>query len=440
MTPMRALLLALAVALAGCAEVGTAEPPTPRQAGEAPVLTITSPAPGASVSLLADAPRTLPVAFTLTGFTLRDPGTCLASEAPCGHVLVHVDGDACNADGADFNAAGDRSPIGAAMVHCPDSTGDHSVRLSLASDDRTPWTRPDGAPVEATVAVTTEVPPLYSRLGGGERIRGIVSAALGLHILPDNRINAYFHNGSLDLSTIVDCLAAQLGEASGGPEEYTCRSMIEAHAGLGISAADFADFVLHVEEAALYGGVGPADAAEVVAILETTESDIVEDPGGDNTLYQRLGRRPGIEAVVDGFADSLLSDLSISPFFVPEGGTGPVYSARTGVCFTRLICAIDGPCEYGEGTEPLLDGDPCLSMRDSHADRTDTQGTAIALAHFGRVADLLVEQLDAAGVAPLDQELVVGALIPTCCDIVGDNDECQALFDSVGVDLSCGGG
>ncbi len=440
MSGMRSLPLLLAFALVGCADVGTAEPPTPRQASATPTLAITSPTAGETLPLLADAPRTLSISFDVTDFTLREPGTCLASEAPCGHVVVHVDGDACNADGADFNAAGAGSPVGAALLHCPESAGAHTFTLTLANDDRTPWTGADGAGVTASVAATTEVPSLYERLGGPDSIRGFVSAALGLHVLPDNRINAYFHNGDLDLSFIVDCLADQLGEAAGGTEEYACRSMLEAHAGLGISPTDFANFVADVEEAGLYGGVGPADVAEVVAILESTEADIVEDPGGDNSLYQRLGRRPGIEAVVDQFADALLADLSLSPFFVPDGGTGPVYNARTGLCITRLICAIDGPCDYGEGTEPELEGTPCLSMRDSHVGRTDPEGNAIALAHFGRLADLLVQELDAAGVPPLDQELVVGALIPTCCDIVGDNTECQALFDSVGVDLTCDGG
>jgi len=432
-------LLLIALLVAACAEVGTADPPTPRAASETPSLTITGPTDGASVPLAADAPRTLWLTFEVTGLTLREPGTCLASDQPCGHVVVHVDGDACNADGADFNSAGSGSPLGASMVHCADAAGSHEVQLSLAKDDRTAWTDDDGAPIAATITVTTEVPSLYDRLGGGTLIRGIVSAAFTVHVLPDARVNAYFHNDSLDLGAIVDCMATQIGAAAGGPDEYACGGMEEVHAGLGISPVDFADFLADFEEAALYHGVGPADVAELLAILGSHESDIVEDPGADNSLYQRLGRRPGIEAVVADFSDALLSDLSISPFFVPEGSPGPVYSARTGVCFARLICSVEGPCEYGRGTEPELEGVACLNMRDSHVDRTDPSGTAIGLGHFARVAEILLDQLDAAGVSPLDQELVLGALAPTCCDIVAENTACQGLFDALEVDLTCDG-
>jgi hemoglobin len=420
-----------------CAEVGTADPPTPPAAPEPPTLVITSPAEGASVTLQADAPRTLVVAFDLTGFVLRVPGTCLASEHPCGHVVVHVDGDACNAEGADFNVAGAGSPVGAAMVHCADSAGPHQIELHLAADDRTPWEDGSGAGITASISVTTEVPSLYDRLGGAQRIAGLLDATFALHVLTDPRVNAYFHNDTLDLDSLKACLADQIGEAAGGPEVYSCRSMAEAHAGLGISPLDFADFAADFEEAALYGGLGPADVAELLALLEATESDIVEDVGADNTLYQRLGRRPGIDTLVAEVIEAVLVDLELSSFFVQEGETGPSYSARLPVCLTRLICAIDGPCEYGTGTEPELEGLACLNLRDAHVDRTDTEGLAIALFHYLRFTELLVEELDAAGVAPLDQELLVGAFVPICCDIVRDNSACEAFFDELEVDLAC---
>ncbi len=433
MAPMRrALLLLTALPLVACVELGTADPPAPPPAGPAPTLTITSPEAGADVALLADAARTLMVGFAVTDFTLREPGTCLASEQPCGHVLVHVDDDTCNASGASFNAAGAGSPVGAAFVHCAEPEGPHTVRLTLAADDRTPWP----GPVEATLDVSTTVPSLYDRLGGNAGITHLVTAALTLHVLPAADVNAYFLNESFDSVHVAGCLVDQIAEAAGGPEEYGCRSMLEAHAGLGISTADFSAFATHIEQAGLYGGLAPADVAELMEILGATESDIVEDPDGTDSLYQRLGRREGIEQVVERFSDALLADLYVSPFFVPEGGTGPVYSARTGVCFFRLICSIDGPCEYGAGTDPELGGLPCLTMRDSHAGMTDPEGNVIDLDAFVRVADLLVQELDAVGVSPVDQEQIVGALVPTCCDIVADNAACAEL----GVDPACDGG
>ena len=53
------------------------------------------------------------------------------------------------------------------------------------------------------------------------------------------------------------------------------------------------------------------------------------------------------------------------------------------------------------------------------------------------MADILVAELDAAGVAPIDQELVLGVLAPTCCDIVAESSECEGLFHALDLDISC---
>ena len=355
MAGMNRLILGVAL-LAGCVDVGTAPPPSPPDTAIEATLQITDPADGAAVLLRPDAGRTLAVGFEATGVTLREPGACLASEQPCGHVVARVDGDACNPDGQSFNAAGASSPLSVALGRCPDAAGPHTVELQLVADDRSPLVDAAGAPFVASVEVTAEVPSLYARLGEEDGIRGLMTAFLNLHVLPDPAVNAYFHNGSVDLATIADCLTDQVSEASGGEQTYGCRSMLEAHAGLGISADDFADFVAHLTEAALYRGVGADDAAELLDLVEATEGDIVEDPGSSLTFYQRAGRRPGLEAVVNEFAEGLLVDLSVSPFFVPEGETAPSYSARTGACITRLLCSIDGPCDYGDGTDPVLEG------------------------------------------------------------------------------------
>lgn len=435
----RSLLILVAVFVGGCVDVGSAPPPSPPSTAVSATLSITAPADGATVTVRPDADRTLTVAFVSSGVTLREPGTCLASEQPCGHVLARVDGSACSPDGQDFNSAGASSPLVVALGLCPSAAGEHTIELQLVGDDRAPLLDASGASFSAAVTVTAEVPSLYVRLGEEEGIRHLLTGFLSSHVLPDPRVNAYFHNASVDLDSLLDCLVDQVGEASGGPQTYDCRSMAEAHAGLGISSADFADFGAILEETALYHGVAAADVADLLVLIDGTEGDVVQDADGSQSFYQRAGRRPGLEAVVDAFADGLLVDLQVSPFFVPTGEMAPSYQARTGVCVMRLLCSIDGPCVYGEGTEAALEGEPCLNMRDSHVERTNPAGDPIGLSHFAAVAELLVAELDAAGVAPIDQELVFGALVPTCCDIVGDGGECQPLFDSLGLDLSCGG-
>jgi hemoglobin len=106
------------------------------------------------------------------------------------------------------------------------------------------------------------------------------------------------------------------------------------------------------------------------------------------TLYDRLGGRDGIGAVVDEFYDGLLADEDIGPLFANAD------MAELRRTQTDFLCeAAGGPERY--------DG---LPVREAHADVPFTPG------HIQRAVALLYGTLDAFDVPDADADAVVGAV------------------------------
>ncbi|HEY6940706.1 group 1 truncated hemoglobin [Dokdonella sp.] len=81
---------------------------------------------------------------------------------------------------------------------------------------------------------------LYRALGAQAGIEKVVDAALG-EIHNDPHINLFFAN--TDMPDLRRLLIEQFCAATGGPCEYTGRSMEEAHGGLNLTDDDFDRFV-----------------------------------------------------------------------------------------------------------------------------------------------------------------------------------------------------
>jgi hypothetical protein len=133
--------------------------------GSAPTIWITSPAAGATVSVVQppESPAWIAsVGFSVTNFTIWAPGTCPggAANTRCGYVVAEVDGTACNQMGETFNSLGttagciDGNPSGGVYVNladCSSVDGPHTVTLELHADDGSPIVGPNGAIVSARV-------------------------------------------------------------------------------------------------------------------------------------------------------------------------------------------------------------------------------------------------------------------------------------------------
>lgn len=83
-------------------------------------------------------------------------------------------------------------------------------------------------------------PSLYQRLGGLPAITAVVDDFIG-NVAADARINKQFAN--TNIPRLKKLLVEQICEASGGPCKYSGQGMKQAHAGLGITGADFGALV-----------------------------------------------------------------------------------------------------------------------------------------------------------------------------------------------------
>jgi len=121
----------------------------------------------------------------------------------------------------------------------------------------------------------------------------------------------------------------------------------------------------------------------------------------DDTLYERLGGRDGIAAVVDDFYDQLVADELLGPFFE---GADLASLRRTQ---TDFLCeAAGGPERY--------DAAP---VREAH------RHVPFEPEHIERAVELLYESLDAFDVPRSDADAVVAAIAAYEDDLLADPEE-----------------
>jgi hemoglobin len=125
------------------------------------------------------------------------------------------------------------------------------------------------APAEAAAPQKS----LYERLGGEAAIKAVVDEFVA-NVGADTRINHFFANANLD--RLKGHLVTQIGQASGGPQQYTGRDMKTAHAGMGIDGAAFDALVENLVKALDKFSVPEQEKSELLAVLGPMRIDIVE--------------------------------------------------------------------------------------------------------------------------------------------------------------------
>ena len=114
------------------------------------------------------------------------------------------------------------------------------------------------------------------------------------------------------------------------------------------------------------------------------------------SLYERLGGKPAITAVVDDFVGNVAADNRINGFFAKTD------IPRLKRLLVEQICAgSGGPCTY--------------TGRDM---RTAHMGMGVADAHFGALVEDLVKSLDKFKVPEREKNELLGVLGPMKTDIV----------------------
>ena len=117
---------------------------------------------------------------------------------------------------------------------------------------------------------------LYQRLGGYDAIAA-ASDDLLARLQNDPQLKDYWKGASLDnrrraRQLIVDFMT----EAAGGPAYYVGRTMKASHAGMRISASDWAVFMQHSAATLDHFDVPTREQEEVLAFFTSLRDEIVE--------------------------------------------------------------------------------------------------------------------------------------------------------------------
>ena len=143
-----------------------------------------------------------------------------------------------------------------------------AVALMLVGGCSAPAHKPDAAKPAAVKRDDT----LYRALGAQAGIEKAVDAVL-LEIHNDPHINLFFAN--TDMPDLRRLLVEQFCAATGGPCEYTGRSMEEAHSGLNLTNADFDAFVEDLKASMNELKVPQASQKKLIGMLAPMRPQIV---------------------------------------------------------------------------------------------------------------------------------------------------------------------
>jgi hemoglobin len=123
--------------------------------------------------------------------------------------------------------------------------------------------------------MATKEKSLYDRLGGKPAITAVVDDVVA-RVAADRRINHFFAN--TDLPPFKAKLVDQICEASGGPCKYTGKDMKTAHAGMGVTDADFNALVEDLVVTLDKFKVPEKEKSELLGAFGSMRKDIVTKP------------------------------------------------------------------------------------------------------------------------------------------------------------------
>src|SRR5215470_9617148 len=277
-----------------------------------------------------------------------------------------------------------------------------------------------------SVAAFAQQKSLYERLGGKDAISAVVDDFAG-NVLADSRINKKFANS--DPARLLANLKDFVCFATNGPCRYTGLSMKESHKNMGTTGGEFTALVEDLVKTLNKFNVPAAEQKELLTALAGLRPDIVESestatgtelpasfkpapplgergapvasapapaPAPKGTLYERLGGKDAISAVVDDFAGNVLADTRINKKFAKTNAPRLLANLKDFVCF-----ATGGPCKYTG-----------LNMKESHKNMGTTGG------EFTALVEDLVKTLNKFNVPQTEQKELLGALAGLRGDIV----------------------
>ena len=120
---------------------------------------------------------------------------------------------------------------------------------------------------------------LYERLGGVFAIATVVDDFID-RIMDDPRLNANAKvneaHHKVTPAGFKYLVTEQVCEATGGPQRYTGRTMVDSHAHLEITEGEWSAFLDDFRQTLDKFNVPAAEQAELFAMVESTKGDIVK--------------------------------------------------------------------------------------------------------------------------------------------------------------------
>jgi hemoglobin len=291
------------------------------------------------------------------------------------------------------------------------------------------------AAVETTRAdiVGSKAPPppgkmaLWDRLGGEKVVKKIVNEfvdAAGADPKVNFTRNGKYKMNAEQVAALKEQLVDLASAVSGGPRQYTGKTMKLAHKGMGITDAEFDALVAHLKTALLRNGVRGDDLETILTAINSTRADIVEvrqeganapaanDPVREapvkepakpvGTLWNRLGGEQRVTRIVSDFVDAAVADPKVN---LSRRSKYPLGARQVAELKSRLVeltsSVTGGPRQYSGKT-----------MKEAH------KGMAITDAEFDALVGHLKAALVKNGVKADDVAVVVAAVGSTRRDIV----------------------
>jgi hemoglobin len=113
----------------------------------------------------------------------------------------------------------------------------------------------------------------YDAIGGGPAVSAVVNDFY-VRVLGDPQLAPYFEG--VDMARLKRHQVLLVTQVLGGPDGYGGRPLDEAHEGLGIDHDDFAAVAGHLTGAMSDAGVPEDIVMRAIAVVASTEPDIVE--------------------------------------------------------------------------------------------------------------------------------------------------------------------
>lgn len=287
-------------------------------------------------------------------------------------------------------------------------------------------TRRDIVGPKESVPVVAPKPAMWDRLGGEKVIKTIVSDFVDA-ASADPKVNlsrnGKFPMNAVQLAAFKEKLVDLASAITGGPRQYTGKTMKQVHKGMGITDAEFDALVAHLKTALLRNGVKGEDLDIILAAINSTRGDIVEvrqegikEPDAKErreqgvgevvppaaTLWDRLGGEVRVTRIVSDFVDAAIADKKVN---FQRTGKRPLTAKQVADLKVQLVdltsSVSGGPRQYAGKT-----------MKEAH------KGMGITDAEF----DALIVHLRAAlaqnGIKAADVAIVAAAVSSTRRDIV----------------------